>query len=1009
MMRHARHWRLPGGTLAAAYAIALYFVTAPPIGRAAERAGVIDVTVHEGTQMALALSPDRSTLVIDLQGVLFRMPAAGGPARAITDNLFDAHQPCWFAGGTRIAFQSDRDGHWRIWSVRADGSDPTVLTPGPFEGREPTCSPDGTRIAFTSDRSGNFDVWELELASGNVRQVTHDPSGESRASYSPDGREIAFVSDREKAAGIYAVGSDGQERLLAKTAVEGGGMTIPVGTPSWTPDGKKVLYTLIKDGFAKLMLDDEVVSADEDVHPFRAAWLSADEFLYTADGKIKRRSLSGGQARAVEFSAVLPVRQAVYARRHRDFSSTAPQPTLGLLKPVISPDGTRVAFGALGNLWLMDIGSRPRALLPAGPFVVTDPAWSPDGSKLVYSSDREGSLDLWIYEVRSGEQRRLTSAPGAEMRPAWSPDGSRIAYVNAFGSYTMQVEVIDIATGHTLTVQPFSFGSGYPSWSADGRSIMVSRLAEYSTSQSYYAGATNQIEVLSADGTAKPRDFTVVQFHSIGNRSACDGPVWSPDGRSIAFQMDQGLWIMAVSPAGEPSGVPRKLNDDMPSYISWTADSRRLLYLAVDELKLVEVADGKVHKVPLELTWRQKVPRGRLVVHAGKLVDGIHEQARTDVDIVIEGNRIVAVEPHKAGRPADHAVDASQLTVMPGLMDMHEHLIKEYGSSFGRLLLSYGITTVRSPGNVPSDVIEEREASAAGLRPSPRVFAAGYILDGERTYWEMSTPVANLAQADRELDRARRLRYDMIKTYVHTSEPVRERLIEGAHKLGIQTSSHEIYPAAAFGSDSVEHLDGNGSSRGYSTKTSELNKVYDDVIQILSKSGMTITPTLSLFTSTEEFAGAAAKADPRWQAQPAWVRAPGGGFVMPPTPEPLLQNVRDAILKLHRAGARIVTGTDSPLTLIGLSTHNELEQEVRAGLTPFEALQTATVVPAELLDESADLGSVTTGKLADLVIVEGDPLLDIHNARNVRQVIVNGEVFGPETLPLGSVGAAPAK
>src|SRR5262249_1998166 len=160
--------------------------------------GAMNITVHEGTEMGAALSPDKRTLVIDLQGVLFALPVTGGKAHALTDSLYDAHQPCWYAGVSRIAFQSDRDGPWRTWGGEADGSDPKVFTPGPFEGREPACSPDGKHVAFTSERSGNFDIWELDLSSGSTRQVTHAPSGESRASYSPDGHEIAFVSDREK-------------------------------------------------------------------------------------------------------------------------------------------------------------------------------------------------------------------------------------------------------------------------------------------------------------------------------------------------------------------------------------------------------------------------------------------------------------------------------------------------------------------------------------------------------------------------------------------------------------------------------------------------------------------------------------------------------------------------------------------------------------------------------------------------------------------------------------------
>ncbi|MDY6946737.1 MAG: amidohydrolase family protein [Pseudomonadota bacterium] len=958
------------------------------------------ITVREGTSIAIALSPDRSTLVMDLQGVLFSLPVQGGAARALTDTLYDAHLPCWYGDGSRIAFQSNRDGHWRIWSIKADGSDPKVLTTGPFEAREPACSPDGKHIAFTSERSGNQDIWELTLDGGALRQVTQAPSGEERASYSPDGRELAYASYREKATGIYATARDGTERLLAKAEVNSPRAPGPLGVPTWTADGK-VLFTAIKGSVARLMLNEQVISSDEDMYPFRGAWLSADEFLYTADGKIKRRSLTTGAKTNVEFSATLSVSRPVYTRRSQALSSTATEPALGLLKPVISPDGTRIAFAALGQLWLMDVGGKPRAVSQGGPFVVTDPAWSSDGSKLVYSTDREGSMDLWIYDVRLETHRRLTTAPGAEMRAAWSRDGARIAFGSAMRDFFWKVQVLELATGKITTVHPGSFGPGYPSWSADGRSIMVSRMAEYAALYSYEIGITNQFSVIPADGVGKPRDYTPVAHHSIGNRSAADGPVWSPDGRSIAFQMDQALWVMRVSAEGAPAGEPRKLADGIASYISWTGDSSRLLYLDVDQLKLIQVSDGRVRDVPLDLTWQRDIPKDRWVVRAGMLVDGVHDQGRANVDIIIEGNRIAAIEPHKADRKVDRVVDASRLTVMPGLTDSHVHFAKEHGSSFGRLLLAHGITTVRSVGSIPSDAIEEREAAAAGLRPSPRVFTTGSIIDGERAFWDMSAPVATVEQADRELERARKLKYDMLKTYMHTSEPLRKHLVDGAHRLGIPVSSHDIFPAAEFGSDSVEHLDGAASGRGHSTKVSALNNVYDDVVQLLVTSQMTVTPTMSLSTPNDEIVDASVRKDPRWQAQPAWIREPEAMHEWPVVPLQLRENVRASVLKLHRAGARILVGTDAPLTLIGLSTHNELRELVRAGLTPFEALQLATVVPAELLGQRADLGSIEVGKLADMVIVEGDPLADIRNARNVRQVIVNGRLYGPEALPLG--------
>jgi hypothetical protein len=347
-------------------------------------------------------------------------------------------------------------------------------------------------------------------------------------------------------------------------------------------------------------------------------------------------------------------------------------------------------------------------------------------------------------------------------------------------------------------------------------------------------------------------------------------------------------------------------------------------------------------------------------------------------------------------------VDAAAHTVMPGLIEAHGHAHREHGQAFGRVHLAYGITTVRSPGGHPYESVEERESIESGRRVGPRLFLTGYLLDGARPYYPMATPAPDEAVVDMELERARRLEYDLLKTYVRLPDLLQRRAIEGAHRIGIPVSSHEIYPSTLSGVDSVEHT-GATSRRGYSPKQSTTGRSYDDVYQIIATSQITITPTLALGGYQRLVAREPdLPNDPRARLFPAWARQ----TMVPAKPGPGASAVTPVayttLRALHRAGARIVAGVDSPLVPYGLALHGELEEYVAAGLSPFEALQTATVNPARLLNADRDLGTIQAGKLADLVIVDGDPLTDIRAARRVRTVIKNGELYEMPAL----IGAA---
>ena len=239
----------------------------------------------------------------------------------------------------------------------------------------------------------------------------------------------------------------------------------------------------------------------------------------------------------------------------------------------------------------------------------------------------------------------------------------------------------------------------------------------------------------------------------------------------------------------------------------------------------------------------------------------------------------------------------------------------------------------------------------------PRVFTTGYLLDGWRPYYPMASTAPNEAVVDLELERARRLDYDMFKTYVRLPDLLQRRAIAGAHRIGIPTSSHEIYPAALSGGDSVEHTAAT-SRRGYSTKQSLTGHAYEDVIQILAKSGMTMTPTLGLggFQAAVNDDPSIVQ-DPRWRLlQSAWTNA-----AVRPRPSGSRRGITESqrtLLKMQKAGVAVIAGVDSPLSPFGTALHIELQDYVRAGLTPFEALKTATINTATVIGVAADLGTL---------------------------------------------------
>lgn len=968
--------------------VSCWLIMATPLAIAeVDRSTVVQL--EEGTNLTLALSPDGSTLVIDLLGQLWLMPARGGAAQPLTPSDEEARSPRFHPSGQQVIYQGYAAGNWDIWSVDLATGQRRQITNTRDDDREPDIHPWGTHIAFSSDRSHGTQIWELEIATGSVRQISWEAQPSAYPSYSGDGAKLA-----------YTTGNRNRSQLRVHTRANGGTVTVDSAqgwlfAPSWRP-GDGVLVTGLQQGLTT-QLNMRLLGADslrkqltegEDIFPSRVAWLNREAFLYAADGRIWRHHLDPLERHPIPIFAAVTTTQPGYPRKHRSLDGDAARRVLGIRSPRVSADGERIVFTALGDLWSLDRKGRTTQLTDDR-FVDIDPLPHPDGDKILFASDRGGTMQLWSLSLSDGDSQQLTNVRGAVYAPALSPDGMQVAFLetqgrNVWGPVALQT--LSLQDGTMRTLAPALFSPGRPSWLSPQR-LVTTTLAGLSNR---FREGTNRVIQFDVS-TGEQQLFPFAESMPVGTRIN-HGPEVNPAGTRIAAATAAGITLYDLVAQATPAPNVPGIAAVAPSF-----DRKgRLTYLDLDGIQSLDLQTAEIKTWPLALQWKVPSQQDQFVIQAGRVFEGFGTHYRRHMDIHVRGQRIVAVVPRGSLPNPERVIDAQDLTIVPGLIDMHAHQSAVWGEKLGRLWLAFGVTSVREPGADPYDALERRESWDSGRRLGPRLFFAGELLDGDRIYYGQSLSLLDQGQIDAQLQRAKRLDYDLLKTYVRLPHAKQRYVIDQAHKLGIPVSSHEVFPAALFGGDAVEHL-GATSRRSFNPKVSLGQKTYADVSGVLAASKMVFTPTLATLGGLAWLA----RQDPSLLRDPTYlafypsanqraVQAIIGFFEHSKDLDRRNQLLLSTIAAIAREGGRVVAGTDAPFVPYGLGLHAELELFHAAGLPTDQVLRMATVDAATGLGYAQDLGTIEAGKLADFLVIDGDPLADLSHLRRRLKAVVKG-------------------
>lgn len=685
---------------------------------------------------------------------------------------------------------------------------------------------------------------------------------------------------------------------------------------------------------------------------------------------------------------------------------------------VTSPDGQWLVFNAVGYLWKKKLpDSRPERITNGLDFEF-EPAFSPDGKSLAYISWNDSTMAT-LYKVNlSGTAKpvQVTKEKGIFRAPSFSPDGKWITYFKEGGDNVM---------GQTFSVRPGIYlvaaNGGTPSFVSDkGEYPKFNKKGDriyYQTGGMLFGSLNKTLGSYKLDGS----DDKTILKSTYANQFTV-----SPDGSWVAFVDLHKVYVAAFPFTGKTidlgSGTTdfpvKQVAKDAGINLHWSSDSKKLHYTLGNQYYTIDLADrfefvaGKadsLFKMPdsgiaINLKLPIDKPSGLLAFTNARIITMNNDQVIENGTVLIEGNIVKAVgRKEEVSIPSNtKQINASGKTIMPGFVDAHAHANHfRYGLTPQQFWpyyanLSYGVTTIHDPSAVSEMVFAQSELVKSGKMVGPRVFSTGTILYGADG--DFKATINSLEDARSALRRSKAYGAFSVKSYNQPRREQRQWIIKAARELGM-----EVVPEG--GSFFFHNLSMINDGHTTIEHNIPIAPLYKDVVELWKESKTAYTPTLIVSYGAVSGEYYWYQHSNVWEKERLLKFTPRSVIdtrsryrVMLPEEEYVNGHilVSQQVKKLKDAGVQINMGAHGQLQ--GLGAHWEIWMLTQGGMSKLDALKAATINSAKSLGIDQQIGSLQAGKLADLIVLDKNPLDDIYNTESIKYVMVNGRLYDAESM-----------